>query len=91
MPDNFLTDYARNVQAVTKADVLRVAQRYLTGDKVAIVVVGDRASQEAPLRKLAPLELRDLDGGAIAAAKESGGLRPNGGKADTKSARRPGE
>lgn len=61
LPDSFLTDYAKKVQAITKADVLRVAKRFLT-DKVAIVVVGDRASEEAPLRKLGPLELRDLDG-----------------------------
>jgi len=61
LPDSFLTEYTKKVQAVTKADVLRVAKRFLT-DKVAIVVVGDRASEEAPLRKLAPLEVRDLDG-----------------------------
>jgi len=61
LPDSFLTDYTKKLQAVTKADVLRVAKRFLT-DKVAIVVVGDRASEEAALRKLAPLELRDLDG-----------------------------
>lgn len=61
LPDSFLTDYTKKLQAVTKADVLRVAKRFLT-DKVAIVVVGDRAAEEASLRKLAPLELRDLDG-----------------------------
>jgi len=61
LPDSFLTDYTKKLQAVTKADVLRVAKRFLS-DKVAIVVVGDRASEEASLRKLAPLELRDLDG-----------------------------
>jgi len=67
LPDSFLTDYTKKLQAVTKADVLRVAKRFLT-DKVAIVVVGDRASQEAALRKLAPLELRDLDGAPAGSA-----------------------
>ncbi len=47
--------------------MLRVAKRFLT-DKVAIVVVGDRASEEAALRKLAPLELRDLDGAPAGSA-----------------------
>jgi zinc protease len=72
LPDTFLAEYAKKVQAVTKADVLRVAQRYLTADKVAIVVVGDRASQEGPLRKLAPLELRDLDGAPISQKEPAG-------------------
>lgn len=85
LPDSFLTDYTKNIQAITKADVLRVAQGYLSGDKVAIVVVGDRASQEVPLRKLAPLELRDLDGGPISAAKDAPAPRSNAGKSDWKS------
>lgn len=67
LPDSFLRDYTKTIQAVTKADVLRVAQRFLTGDKLAIIVVGDRASQEVALRKLAPLEVRDLDGAPVAA------------------------
>lgn len=67
LSDSFLTDYTKNIQAVTKADVLRVAQRFLSTDKMAVVVVGDRASQETGLRKLGPLEVRDLDGAPVAA------------------------
>ncbi|HEY4187354.1 MAG TPA: pitrilysin family protein [Polyangia bacterium] len=87
LPDSFLADYTKKLQAVTKADVLRVARRYLTGDKVAIVVVGDRASQEAPLRKLAALELRDLDGAPLAApsaVKEPTGPRGPESKQDSR-------
>jgi len=79
LPDSFLTDYVKNIQAVTKADVLRVAQRFLSTDKMAIVVVGDRASQEAPLRKLAPLELRDLDGAPVAATPSARDVGPRPG------------
>jgi zinc protease len=82
LPDTFLKDYTRNIQAVTKTDVLRVAQRFLTGDKLAIVVVGDRASQEAALRKLAPLEIRDLDGVPIAAAAAVKDVGPRPGAAN---------
>jgi len=69
----------QNIQAVTKADVLRVAQRFLSTDKMAIVVVGDRASQETPLRKLAPLEVRDLDGAPVAATPTSRDVGPRPG------------
>ena len=79
LPDSFLTDYVKNIQAVTKADVLRVAQRFLSIDKMAIVVVGDRASQETPLRKLAPLEVRDLDGAPVAATPTSRDVGPRPG------------
>ena len=54
---------------MTKADIRRVAQRFLLTDKKVIVVVGDRASNETPLGKLAPVELRDLDGNLVTAPK----------------------
>jgi zinc protease len=67
LPDSFLTSYAKKIQAVTKSDVRRVAQRFLLNDKFVIVVVGDRATQEAPLKRLGPVELRDLDGNPLIA------------------------
>jgi zinc protease len=67
LPDRFLSDYDKNVEAVTKADVRRVAAKYLQPERSAIVVVGDRASQEAALAKLASVELRDLEGGPLVA------------------------
>jgi zinc protease len=78
LPDKTLADYTKNIEAVTKADVLRVAQRFLAGEKFAIVVVGDRASQETALRKLAPLELRDLEGAPVAAAPPARDIGPAG-------------
>jgi zinc protease len=86
LPDRFLHDYTKKLDAVTKADVKRVAARYLPIDKMSIVVVGDRATQEAELAKLAPVELRDLDGNPVSAttttARETGaGSGGGGGKA----------
>jgi zinc protease len=66
-PDSYVTDYTRKIAAVTKDDVRRMARKYLDPSHLAIVVVGDRKSIEAPLAKLAPTELRDLDGDPIAA------------------------
>ena len=41
--DDYLNTYVQKVLAVTPADVQRVAQKYLPSDKMAIVVVGDKA------------------------------------------------
>jgi zinc protease len=43
LPDNYLQTYRDRVNAVTAADVQRVAQKYLTTDKDAIIIVGDAA------------------------------------------------
>jgi hypothetical protein len=42
-----------------------MARKYFRPDKLLIVVVGDRTSNEAPLRKIAEVERRDLDGDVI--------------------------
>ncbi len=64
LPEDYYQRYAANVSAVTKDDLLRVAKRYLDLDHLAIVIVGDRASVEAPLKAtgIAPIKILDLDG-----------------------------
>ena len=41
LPADYLQTYRERINAVTAADVQRVARQYITPDKVAIVVVGD--------------------------------------------------
>jgi predicted Zn-dependent peptidase len=64
LPDDYYQRYGRAVAAVTKADVVRVAKQYIDLDHLAIVIVGDRGSVEAPLKaaKIAPLVVLDIDG-----------------------------
>jgi len=50
LPEDEFSTYVGAVQKVTPADVQRVAKQYLLLDKLAVVVVGDRASIEAPIR-----------------------------------------
>jgi len=50
LPDSYFNEYIRKVNAVTIADVNRVANKYLTPDKMAIVVVGDRKAIELGLK-----------------------------------------
>ena len=66
LPDSYLTDYSKKIRAVTKDDVRRVARKYLDTGRLSIVVVGDQKTLLDPLAKIAPVELRDLDGNPIA-------------------------
>ncbi len=63
--------------AVTKEDLLRVAKKYLDLDHLAIVIVGDRASIEEPLKatKIAPITILDVDGNAALGGGGSGNKR----------------
>jgi zinc protease len=64
LPDDYYQQYTKAVAAVTKADVLRVAKTYIAIDRLAIVIVGDRASIEGPLKatKIAPIAYLDIEG-----------------------------
>jgi predicted Zn-dependent peptidase len=58
LPMDYYSSYNQRIQAVTQADVQRVAQIYLSPDKFAVVIVGDRSKVEAPLRELPyPVEI----------------------------------
>ena len=52
LPDDYFSTYVQKIQAVTAADVQRVAQKYLVPDRFAVVVVGDLKTIEAPVRAL---------------------------------------
>ena len=67
LPDDYLSTYAAKVEAVTGADVLRVAKQHLDPSQLTIVVVGDRkvASDAQAALKLPPIELRDTAGHLI--------------------------
>ena len=69
LPEDYYQTYAKNVSAVTKEDLLRVAKRYIDLPNLAIVIVGDRSVVEAGLKatNIAPITLLDVDGNPIAA------------------------
>jgi zinc protease len=64
LPDDYYQRYAKAVAAITKEDVLRVAKKYIDLDHLAIVIVGDRASIEGPLKAtgIAPIAYLDIEG-----------------------------
>jgi zinc protease len=73
LPEDFYQTYAKNVSAVTKEDLLRVAKKYIDLNHLAIVIVGDRSSVEAPLKatNIAPITYIDIEGNPIAGSPGS--------------------
>jgi predicted Zn-dependent peptidase len=59
----------KKIAAVDKAQVRATARKYWRPDSMLIVVVGDRAANESALRRIAEVELRDLDGNVIEPSK----------------------
>jgi zinc protease len=79
LPDDYFTTYPSKVEAVTKADVDRVAKTYLDPQKMTILVVGDKAKIEGPLKSLPfvkVINVLDTEGNTVPAstgATEGGG------------------
>ena len=67
LPEDYYQQFIRGVNAVTKEDVVRVAQKYIDPDRLAIVIVGDREKIEGPLTatKIAPIVRLDINGDPI--------------------------
>ena len=63
LPDDYYQQYAKSIGAVTKEDVVHVAKQHLDLEHLAIVIVGDRATIEEPLKKtgIAPIVQLDID------------------------------
>ncbi len=61
---DYYTKYAAQVNAVTGAQALDVAKRYLMPDRMVVIAVGDRAKIQPELQKLnlGPIETRDAEG-----------------------------
>lgn len=63
LPDDYLRTYREKVSAVTIDDIERVAKKYITSDKMAIVIVGDAEEMLPQIRQYADdIEIFDTDG-----------------------------
>jgi predicted Zn-dependent peptidase len=64
LPLDYYNSYVQRIEEVTQADLQRVARRYIDPSRLAIVIVGDRASVEPTIRalNLGPVTIRDLTG-----------------------------
>ena len=56
LPADYLTSFSSRIDAVTVADVQRMAQKYFLADRAAIVVVGDADKLRGPLAEIGEVE-----------------------------------
>ena len=59
-PDDFIFQYQKAVQQVTRADILRVAKQYIDPTKFVTVAVGNPKDFKTPLTALGPVSDIDL-------------------------------
>ena len=65
LPDDYLQTYREKVNAVTLDDVARVAKKYVSPGKMAIVIVGDAEEMLPQVREYSSkIEIFDTDGNA---------------------------
>lgn len=50
LPADYIASYIQKLSAVTPADISEMAKKYLVGDKMAMVVVGDRSKIDSQLK-----------------------------------------
>ena len=65
LPADYWDTYAAKIEAVTAADIQRVAKKYWSPDRLQIVAVGDLAKVEPALKKLGAYQTFDADGKPI--------------------------
>jgi zinc protease len=65
LPADYWDKYPDRIQAVTSADVQRVAKKYWAADRLQIVAVGDAAKVEPTLKKLGTVQAFDAEGKPI--------------------------
>jgi zinc protease len=59
-PLDFLENFQKEIEKVTKEDVARVAAKYLHGDQLAVLVVGHVSEFDKPLTSLGPVNKLDI-------------------------------
>jgi zinc protease len=63
LPEDYFSKYVQNIEAVTAADVQRVARKYIQPSRFVVVVVGDRKVVEPGIRALdiGPIKMLSID------------------------------
>jgi predicted Zn-dependent peptidase len=67
LPEDHFSQVLQKITAVTKEDVQRVAKRALTAEGMVIVLVGDKASLEGPLKEknISTIQMTQADGSPV--------------------------
>jgi zinc protease len=81
LPDDEFATYRAKVEAVTLDGVNRAAKKYLDPSRMTILVVGDRAKVEGPLKTLPfakVIRFLDAEGNQVPAAASGSGQATGG-------------
>ena len=62
LPEDYYATYLQKVNAVTKADIMRVAKQYVRPDKAYVLVVGKASEVAAKLAAIAPVQYYTMEG-----------------------------
>jgi len=65
LPDDYLETYRQKVRAITSAELLDTARKYLDSANMQIVVVGDRSQIESQAALFGELEIFDAQGARL--------------------------
>jgi len=65
LPADYWDTYPQRINAITAADVQRVATKYWAPEKLQIVAVGEPARTEDVLKRLGPIRVFDVEGNLI--------------------------
>jgi zinc protease len=65
LPDDYLETYRQKVRALTPADLLDTARKYLDSANMQIVLVGDRAQIESQAALFGEMEVFDVQGESL--------------------------
>ncbi len=61
LPVSYIQDFTKNIKKVTKADILRVAQKHVDPDNMVFCVVSNASVVEDSLKTLGPVTVRNVD------------------------------
>jgi zinc protease len=61
LPVSYIQDFTKNVSKVTKADILRVAQKYINADDMDFCIVSNAAVVQDSLKTLGPVTIKTVD------------------------------
>jgi zinc protease len=67
LPLDYWDTYPARIQAVTPAEVQRIARKYLGKNRIQLIAVGERSQIEEGLKKFGPVEI--VDAAALAAGQ----------------------
>ncbi len=67
LPLDYWDTYPAKIQAVTPADIQRVARKYMGKNRIQLIAVGERSQIEEGLKKFGPVEI--VDAAALAAGQ----------------------